>query len=70
MKRDQLIEIATSALGRFDSNDVDKPISATALDSLDLMILRSALETVQGKGIPDDVWFASDSLAELLERIP
>jgi acyl carrier protein len=70
MTRQELIAVAAAALEKFDPQDVDRPIEATALDSLDLMVLRAAIETRVGAPIDDERWFSSGSLAELLARLP
>ncbi len=69
MTRETFISLAKASIRSFDVADVDRPIEQTALDSLDLMTLRAALETHLGTPIRDDVWLSSGSLAELLSRL-
>jgi probable biosynthetic protein (TIGR04098 family) len=43
------------------------PISETLIDSLDLIVIRVALEKYFLIEIPDDIWFKNDRLADILE---
>jgi acyl carrier protein len=70
MTRERLIAVAAGAIARFNPDDIDRPVASTALDSLDLMMLRAAIETDLGAPIRDEDWFRSRSLAELLAVLP
>lgn len=69
MDRPEFIAVARKVLDNFDAGELDRPITETQLDSLDLMTLRAALETHRGRPISDDDWFGSGSLAELCGRL-
>lgn len=45
-------------------NDLEKPIRETGIDSLDLIIIRVALEKYYGIEISDSEWYKSNSLSE------
>jgi acyl carrier protein len=70
MTREEFIAIAGASLERFNPADIDRPIGESALDSLDLLILRSGLETHLGHAIRDEDWFRSNSLRELIALLP
>lgn len=69
MTRDEFTAIARSALDKFNPADIDKDIALTSLDSLDLLMLRAALETHLGHSIRDEDWFSSRSLGALLRAM-
>ena len=48
---------------------LDIEIHETGLDSLDLMMLRSSLETAIHDAIPDKLWFESETLRQLLKGL-
>jgi acyl carrier protein len=70
VRREEFTAIVRAAIERFDERDIDRAIVETSVDSLDLLALRAALETRLGRAISDEDWFASESLAQLLERLP
>jgi acyl carrier protein len=69
MTRERFAFLAATALPGFAATMIDRPIRETGLDSFDLMMLRSALETEMGSPIPDEDWFASESMAALIDRL-
>lgn len=50
---------------QFDPSWLSRNVEETPLDSLDLLELRSSLETRLGRPIPNSLWFASETLNDL-----
>lgn len=66
MTRAKFFEILKSVHAAPSESWMAIPIHETPLDSLDLMMLRSALEASLKQGISDNLWFESQTLNELL----
>jgi acyl carrier protein len=66
MTRCEFLSILRSVRKDADEGWLDLPIRETGLDSLDLMVLRSALEAALKKGITDKLWFDVFTLNALL----
>jgi len=69
MTRETFIRIARSVVRNFNPEDIERPIQNTSLDSMDLLLLRSALESETGQLLTDEQWFATQSLQSLLEQL-
>jgi len=65
----EFLEIVRSVRDIGDPAALDLPVRETVLDSLDLAMIRSALEVRRGAPIDDVVWSGADSLRELLNAI-
>jgi hypothetical protein len=63
----ELLEIVRSVRPAITDSELDLPLSKSSLDSLDLAIVRSAIEVRLGHTLSDELWFASNTLAEIIE---
>jgi acyl carrier protein len=69
MTEDEFCAIVKKVNAQFDPSWLSQAVEDTVLDSLELMELRSALETRLGRAIPDSQWFDSKTLEDLLRGI-
>jgi len=69
MTKDEFCAIVKRVNTQFEPSWLSQPVEDTVLDSLELMELRSALETKLGRPIPDSQWFDSRTLDDLLRGI-
>ena len=59
---------AESVRPAITNSELDLPLSKSSLDGLDLAIVgRSAIEVQLGHTLSDELWFASNTLAEIIE---
>jgi serine O-acetyltransferase len=63
----ELLEIVRSVRPAITDSELDLPLSKSSLDSLDLAIVRSAIEVRLGHTVSDELWYASNTLAEIIE---
>ncbi|MGH6821979.1 MAG: serine O-acetyltransferase [Methylocella sp.] len=63
----ELLEIVRSVRPAITASELDLPVSEASLDSLDLAIVRSAIEVQLGHPVSDELWYASNTLAEMIE---
>ncbi|MGH6836648.1 MAG: serine O-acetyltransferase [Methylocella sp.] len=63
----ELLEIVRSVRPTITDSELDLPVSQASLDSLDLAIVRSAIEVRLGHPVSDELWYASNTLAEMIE---
>lgn len=71
MNADDFARIASGAVDT-DGNFLDLldvPIEETGIDSLDLVVLRTALEKERGSEIPSDVWENAPTFRNLIGQI-
>ena len=66
MSEAEFLAILKSVLTKTDVATLDVPVEKGPLDSLDLLTLRSALETRLDRTISDDVWLKARTFRELL----
>ncbi len=70
MSEEEFLEIVVSVRDIGGADALDLPVRETVLDSLDLAMIRSALEVRLGRPIDDRVWTEATSLRELLDALP
>jgi hypothetical protein len=68
MTESQFLAIVRSVRPEAQRGWLDRPVSETALDSFDLLELRSALEA-RGLTITDEAWLESPTLRRLLATL-
>ena len=70
MTEEEFLEIVASVRDVGGRAALDVPVRDTVLDSLDLAMIRSALEVRLGRPIDDGVWTGATSLRQLLDALP
>jgi len=65
--RDDFLALVQTVNAETTAEHVGVGIRETPLDSLDLLTLRSTLETKLGASISDETWLSARSLDELYE---
>lgn len=63
---EELIKIVLESTPKFQSSEIDLPVSQTSLDSLDLIVVRVALEKAIGNEIPDHTWFGFKTIMDAI----
>lgn len=66
MNLKKYLHIFKSVLPTFEENQLEVPVKETGIDSLDIVVIRVALEKYFGFEVSDTEWFQYKTLAEAL----